>query len=76
MTLTQLIAEQYDIDCNSEEEVKQVVDVLKRHKVKETIFGNAGTVICLFKSGRYGLNHKLSSIEKTILATDFLKLNL
>jgi hypothetical protein len=76
MTLTQLIADQYDIDCNSEEEVKQVVDVLKRNGVKESPRSETGTAIWLFASKQYALFDKLSAIEKTISATDFLKLNL
>jgi hypothetical protein len=75
MTLTQLIADQYDIDCNSEDEVKQVVDVLRRNKVREYM-GKGGTVIWLLKSNEYMVNDKLSIFDKTISATDFLKLNL
>ena len=74
MTLTQLISEQYDIDCNSEEEVKKVVDVLKRNKVREYM-GKGGTVIWLLKSNEYTVNDILSIFDKTISATDFLKLN-
>jgi hypothetical protein len=75
MTLTQLIAEQYDIDCNDQAQVEQVVDVLKRNKVREYM-GKGGTVIWLLKSNEYMVNDKLSIFDKTILATDFLKLNL
>jgi uncharacterized ubiquitin-like protein YukD len=75
MTLTQLIAEQYDIDCNDQSQVQKVVDVLKRNKVKEYM-GKGGTVIWLLKSNEYIVNDRLSIFDKTISATDFLKLNL
>jgi hypothetical protein len=76
MTLTQLIADQYDIDCNSEDEVEQVEAVLKKHKLRDMDLFVGGTVVWLYNSHGYATNNKLSSIDKTISATDFLKLNL
>jgi len=38
--------------------------------------GKGGTVIWLLKSNEYMVNDKLSIFDKTISATDFLKLNL
>jgi len=76
MTLTQLIADQYDIDCNSEDEVKQVVRVLKRHKVTENMIGNGGTVVWLYRSWQYTITDTLSVIDNVISGTDFLKLEI
>jgi hypothetical protein len=76
MTLTQLIAKEYDIDCSSEDEVKQVVEVLNRNKVKENMIGNGGTVVWLYKTTEYTVTDRLSSIGNTISAHEFLNLAL
>jgi hypothetical protein len=75
MTLKELIEYQYDIICENQEQVKQVVEVLKRNKVREYM-GKGGTVIWLLKSNEYIVNDKLSIFDKTISGTDFLKLKL
>jgi len=76
MTLKELIEYQYDIICENQEQVKQVVALLEKSGVKqESSFYNEsdGLVIWLYDDKTFRIRNK-ESLRENITAHDFLNI--
>lgn len=78
MTLKELIDEQYDIICDNQEQVKQVVDVLERNGGQNAFPFIIGNIVEIYKDGDYSFisEGEQNPNSKSIAYNDFLNLAL